>query len=626
MLCDVCKNTITRMWPHRRAVKGSAEPSSYDEKPYTFYPHHNSLESICGSPKDCYICYRIQLKLGTHTHFVSHNGDGIFDIHKPLITASWSPPHHPLQYNIVFNLNLPVQDAQTVKKLRPSILLTLELHPLSDLTSFCGALSSSTEISTCANIVRQWLKSCDELHPKCVLSRKPKWLPTRLLDLRNVEKHRYINLVLPDSTWTHERYATLSHCWGGSSPVKLTTATLTLFRSGIQIEEIPKTFIDAIEVALFLGIKYIWIDALTIIQDSSDDWAKEASHMGEVYQHSFISIGATASTDSHGGLFFERNPALVKPQIYTLDHADYLLIERYQWNSSVEEAPLLQRGWVVQERLFCTRMLHFSKDQLFWEFRTSVGCETIPENGPDHFETLSTATGFKTDDELAATVADFEMGSSQKDRSGRLLQQWHKIVEHYSASGLTFKSDKLIAISGMAKMFQRQLGVDYIAGMWKSNFIQELAWLPKILPIVSKENTPETNQQYVAPSWSWASTHHGAWYSKGISADLESRAIQTSAELLKIGLDYKSLNKFGQLTGGFIRMRAPLHEVIVRRNSPPLGEYFSHFMSSSEAGHTFDQSYVAVDNNSNTDISTGNLFCLSSLLKYYARAVLWKRS
>ena len=76
------------------------------------------------------------------------------------------------------------------------------------------------------------------------------------------------------------------------------------------------------EISLRLGIKYIWIDSLCIIQEGDEmkDWVHEASLMQQVYSNSTINISALGATDGSKGLFLEQNsslkiPCLVKPQI-----------------------------------------------------------------------------------------------------------------------------------------------------------------------------------------------------------------------------------------------------------------------------------------------------------------------
>jgi hypothetical protein len=80
---------------------------------------------------------------------------------------------------------------------------------------------------------------------------------------------------------------------------------IALFEAGINIHTMPKTFQDAVKVTRALGISYIWIDSLCIVQDSSEDWLKESQQMESVYSNSYCNIAATKSADSDGGLFSE---------------------------------------------------------------------------------------------------------------------------------------------------------------------------------------------------------------------------------------------------------------------------------------------------------------------------------
>jgi hypothetical protein len=97
-------------------------------------------------------------------------------------------------------------------------------------------------------------------------------------------------------------FVSLSHCWGGAEILKLTTTNISVLKGDISFLQLPKTFQDAIQVVRTLGIRYIWIDSLCIIQNSDQDWHKEASAMLKVYKHALFNIAATASTNSCGGL------------------------------------------------------------------------------------------------------------------------------------------------------------------------------------------------------------------------------------------------------------------------------------------------------------------------------------
>lgn len=99
---------------------------------------------------------------------------------------------------------------------------------------------------------------------------------------------------------------TLSHCWGRTQFITTTRDTLKQRIAGIALTDLSKTFKDAVSLTRKLGIRYLWIDSLCIIQKDKEDWEREAGKMGAVYSQSFLNIAATSSAEGSGGLFKER--------------------------------------------------------------------------------------------------------------------------------------------------------------------------------------------------------------------------------------------------------------------------------------------------------------------------------
>lgn len=169
----------------------------------------------------------------------------------------------------------------------------------------------------------------------------------------------------------------------------------------INMDELPKTFQQAIEFVRAAGYRYLWIDSLCIIQDSADDWGYEAALMGQVYKNAVCNIAATAASNGSVGCFFERSPALVQECLLTmtvLEYAEpndlsaettdfersrrrwfspdddwisvpklYSLVPEYMVNHTIQDTPLGGRAWVMQERYLSPRILHCGRHQIFWE-------------------------------------------------------------------------------------------------------------------------------------------------------------------------------------------------------------------------------------------------------------------
>jgi hypothetical protein len=157
---------------------------------------------------------------------------------------------------------------------------------------------------------------------------------------------------------------------------------------------LPRTFQEAIDIIRRLGVRYLWIDALCIIQGDTTDWLREAPQMVSIYQNAYLAVAATASSDSNGGCYrttpsecYERKfmygskrggiPVYVREAIPHFDgHSTDEVAGR--------EFPLLQRAWVYQERILSSRMLHFCNKELLLECKEDAHCQcgefTVYEN------------------------------------------------------------------------------------------------------------------------------------------------------------------------------------------------------------------------------------------------------
>ncbi|KAH8687965.1 heterokaryon incompatibility protein-domain-containing protein, partial [Tricladium varicosporioides] len=313
-------------------------------------------------------------------------------------------------------------------------------------------------------------------------------LPTRLLDLKNVAQDHQLRLVATKDLPHDTIYTTLSHCWGGQCGLRLTVGSLPMLEAGFAKGCLPETFRDAVSVTVDLGIRYLWIDALCIIQDSVDDqdWSREASIMGDVYANSYITLAATTSPNSAGGLLHRRNPLAVLPCRLTAN----FVIGSSKWACDQYQKPLIDRAWAFQEWLLSRRLIHFSDDQVRWECYCLAASEAYPEGlDEDALEYQGTPT--------KSIISCLR--NEPECRQGL----WERIRTEYSEKALTKPSDRLTAFSGIARMVHKVLGSppqDYLAGLWKPELLQELLWTR-----YEEECQPRSTNQYIAPTWSWAS-------------------------------------------------------------------------------------------------------------------------
>jgi hypothetical protein len=200
-------------------------------------------------------------------------------------------------------------------------------------------------------IARLWMNECLAAHQQCIAtsSTYPQ-LPNRILEIGESG-----SLVLRESKGQNAPYMTLSYCWGNTARYLTTKSNLNEHLQAVPIKSLPLTFQHFIAVCRFLGCRYIWIDALCIIQDSPQDVERELANVGDIYRNSILTITAAGGFNANSGLFASRDPRCNRPCEIAASIDDgrkvsvlsgYLVagITLYQ-----PSEPIYDRGWVYQE-------------------------------------------------------------------------------------------------------------------------------------------------------------------------------------------------------------------------------------------------------------------------------------
>jgi hypothetical protein len=450
------------------------------------------------------------------------------------------------------------------------------------------AISDHTSSDEVFRLAKSWIDRCEISHDCRNNGSEDPWYPTRLIDMESVSNPKTCEGLVRLVETKNEprlqgalkvRYVTLSHCWGGANFIRLTNETVPRFERGISVEELPQTFQDAIRFSRRLGIRYIWIDSLCIKQDDTQDWLYESGQMDQVYNNSYCNISATASTNSYGGLFFEREPqqlwvdeielrtAGVPGLIDVQPFERCVILDLSFWEQNVDNAPVNIRSWVLQERLLAPRVLHFCKDQIAFECLKLDAAECRPEGLP-LFQLK--AGDFKDGGRLKGIEPSYDGKRLRKARVKispdpdehiemlHAFELWKNVVEVYSRTLLTQDYDKLIALGGIAKMMSGMVQDDYIAGLWRKYLESQLLWR---VDLVRKKGIflfdSKRPSSYRAPTFSWASVDAkgGIIYSEFTDQDLLIRVED-------VNLSYRSeKNRFGVVTGGYIILSGVLKKI-----------------------------------------------------------------
>ena len=323
------------------------------------------------------------------------------------------------------------------------------------------------------------IDKCNFDHPKCRLGIDglpldgPPELPARVIDVGTAGQ-------LPHLVISHGRrahYVTLSHCWGSQRWVATTIESLPQMLDGFDLAAIPKTYANAITVTRILGIQFLWIDSFCIIQDDREDWAAESQKMGDVYEKAYCNIAATGAKDGKPGFLDTRKEEPIYVRVPAADQAHYFYFTN-QANSDFEayvsQVKLNTRGWVMQERVLSRRTIHFATDMWYWE----CGEYVISEDGWQHdsqgASNDSTISLRHTLDGSVTAIGKVfrhdESSDAEKHQKGLTSIQtevlWAQILRAYSKCGLTFSSDKLPALQGLANRFKGVTPLPYVFGHW----------------------------------------------------------------------------------------------------------------------------------------------------------------
>ncbi|ORY56837.1 heterokaryon incompatibility protein-domain-containing protein, partial [Pseudomassariella vexata] len=218
---------------------------------------------------------------------------------------------------------------------------------------------------------------CLEEHDHC-LSRDSSALPDRVLDLGTpCDPH----LKLLETQNEPAEYVSLSYCWGTLPNFVTLTSNIEEFKAGIDETTLPATLKDTVAVTRALGIRYLWIDAICIIQRDAEDWNKQSVKMASVYGNAYLTLIISQAEGVHDGFLHKRDNttlAVGTTQKKGQDTEVYLLPRVATADEILQDlslTPVGDRGWCVQERLIAPRKVYFHRDQMIWECKERFYCE-----------------------------------------------------------------------------------------------------------------------------------------------------------------------------------------------------------------------------------------------------------
>ncbi|KAH9824496.1 HET-domain-containing protein [Teratosphaeria destructans] len=275
------------------------------------------------------------------------------------------------------------------------------------------------------------------------------------------------------------RYAALSYCWGGDQLMKTTKETLSRRYESFQRSALPATIGDAIKVAEGLGIQYLWVDSMCIVQDDRNDMLEQIANMHNIYRGSAITIAAIAASNSSTGFLQPRTDS--RPIIALGRGEGGTPYELVGSPDCVEQdAPLRSRAWAFQEGCLATRVLTFEEHNMEYHCREAHYTDgALVERSDRYLNDLFTNPG----------IPDI---LEQNHPLG-----WLRCLEQYSRLALSKDTDRLPALAALAEEYARRTPITtYHAGLWADESVYRFLW--KVKPPGARSPS-----EYCGPSWSW---------------------------------------------------------------------------------------------------------------------------
>lgn len=367
------------------------------------------------------------------------------------------------------------------------------------------------------------MTNCVKQH-KCAKDATLPLLPDRVIW---IEANNTSGIRLLEPKNIYAKYIALSYCWGAVSAntYLLKPQNLNAIKVGIELSDLPPLFQDIISIARSIGIEYIWIDRLCIIQGDDSDFRSQAEKMGEIYGNATLTISAASATSENDRILISRDDkwsaANLEMDINGIGNLS-VGIRRRSYGLATEVSggdygKVSTRAWIWQERLLATRTVFFTPAALKFECR----CHSIWEGFGEGY------TG--------------NSWSAKLDNMTHLA--WLSLVEEYMSRNITRPSDRLPAMNAVMKRIEKSTGWLPFWGLWANALVPSMGWKAKDGAEHGNGKCLK-NLDHCAPTWSWASvnapiSYHDARGIKGVENDpiewdLECQSINGDSGLIRV--------------------------------------------------------------------------------------------
>ena len=332
----------------------------------------------------------------------------------------------------------------------------------------------------------------------------------RLIDVRQQSVQEFHNLKLAEV-----KFMALSYVWGSSPAVKLVKANKASLQEPTSLSklQLPRTIADSMQLVHQLGLRYLWVDALCIIQDDTNDQSYQIGKMATIYSSAFLTIVAASGKDSNAGLpgiglstrLYEQQEVMVLPRserddglsvMNTLKSCPRHCDEWYtRGQEDADSSEWSHRAWTVQEKALSRRTLVFTNEQVFWSCQQAYFCEEsyfeMPRFRVKHYYPSVHKLGI------------YQLTEPNSD----LWQLYKDLIQNYMLRDITYEGDVSDACQGILNVIKKSTKTGFLWGLPLSRFELALAWETfhgvKRRTALSTFPMTSLKKRTTFPSWSW---------------------------------------------------------------------------------------------------------------------------
>ncbi|KAK4442769.1 hypothetical protein QBC34DRAFT_223974 [Podospora aff. communis PSN243] len=317
--------------------------------------------------------------------------------------------------------------------------------------------------------IKAWIEDCNERHAHCSLTLSA-----------NLSEGPHLRVIDLDTTQLvpltpSMDYVVLSYTWSSQEEE-------IFLKNGYDdnwlkdnLEKLPKTTIKAIALTRELGIRYLWVDSLCIIQDLKDDKQANYCAIETVLANAFLTICAAITVSD----------IKIGQHINTCGEKLSLMVH-HPVETHIRSSKWSKGAWTCQDRLLSGRCLIFTQSGVWFQCQE----ESMSE---DTFEPSFQGRSADWVQSPAQIWSELAQENSQ-------FRAYIKCVESYTSRQLPREGHALRAFAGISNFLGTQMKTRFFSGLPNSYFDAAILWTPA----TGESRTRETDGQPVAPSWSWA--------------------------------------------------------------------------------------------------------------------------